>query len=577
MKYLLKTLFSLSLTFYLFNASAASTHDIKVARMLNDIDRIKHTFEAGYAPARWKKMHGNWDLNKAVEFTKERILNSTQISSKEFQQILRDFLSTTRDYHVQIFFTSSESAYLPFTVKGVNNKYFISWVDEEALSPNTYSISVGDELVEFDGKPVAEVVSQLKRNLGTESNRQTDQSLAEINLTSRRGLKGDYVPKGPVQITVKSTQTGISHYYQLMWDYESEVIKNPLDFSYFQDLALPLSDVSQKVKWITETEMLNPLYELYEENNLARPGLGTERTFVPPLGPVLWEYEDPTFKAYIYQHELGYKVGYVRIPSYSKGTKEKVEKFGQLMNILQENTEALVIDQVNNPGGMVLYQYLLLSTLTDKPFHTPKHRINITQEDVLQAHIEFNLLDKIKSDKEASNLFPEEAFFNTYEYCLFLKEFKRFIIEEWNAGRSFTKPTYLDGVDFINPHSKYCYKKPILILINELDFSGGDFVPAILQDNKRAQLFGTRTAGAGGCVTRFNFANLNGIARVCYTWSIAERVNGNKIEDLGVSPDYEYQISEEDLKYGFKGYQSAVNTALQGLLSTKPLPKKDSF
>jgi C-terminal processing protease CtpA/Prc len=110
------------------------------------------------------------------------------------------------------------------------------------------------------------------------------------------------------------------------------------------------------------------------------------------------------------------------------------------------------------------------------------------------------------------------------------------------------------------------------MLINELDFSGGDFCPAILQDNKRAVLFGSRTSGAGGFVTTSTFPNENGIMQFSYTGSLAERPDSLlKIENLGVLPDIAYKLTVEDLQNGYQGYISAINEAIENLFENKEI------
>ncbi len=256
----------------------------------------------------------------------------------------------------------------------------------------------------------------------------------------------------------------------------------------------------------------------------------------------------------------------MRIPRYRGGAYE-VDIFARIIAYLEKNTSALVIDQVNNPGGSVYYLYALTSLLTNEPLHTPKHRMTITQEDVAFALKYEQLFASIRSDDDARSLLGDsmDGYPMTYQTSQFMLNFFRFIINEWNNGRTLTQPYYLYGVDSINQHPQTRYTKPILVLVNRLCFSGGDFFPAILQDNKRVTLFGSKTAGAGGYVDTFYYANPFGIADIDYTGSIAERIDNNPIENLGVTPDIYYDITENDLQTNYSGYVQAVLDAVEAL------------
>jgi C-terminal processing protease CtpA/Prc len=102
------------------------------------------------------------------------------------------------------------------------------------------------------------------------------------------------------------------------------------------------------------------------------------------------------------------------------------------------------------------------------------------------------------------------------------------------------------------------YTKKIIVLINELCFSAGEFLAAILQDNKRALLFGVRTAGAGGCAKRICIPNDLGVGDISMTWTIAQRTNGQPIEGVGVHPDVSYSVTAEDIRSGYANYRQAL-------------------
>jgi hypothetical protein len=165
----------------------------------------------------------------------------------------------------------------------------------------------------------------------------------------------------------------------------------------------------------------------------------------------------------------------------------------------------------------------------------------------------------------------------TQKFMQLLVKFSRFVLEQFNTRHNrFTEPIWLWGVDDIDPAPKASerYTKPILLLINELDFSGGDFFPTIMQDNHRATTFGVRTAGAGGVVNSHEVENQLGIADFSTTGTLAIRANGQPIENLGVKPDIDYAFTAKDIKTGFAECRLNILKALKGLMGSQPAPEK---
>jgi len=577
-------------------SSGSADNQATKNKMIGDLDSIQNTLELDYAPAEWKKTYFGWDLQTEIDLAKQEVLATNQITVKQFQRIVARFFKSIKDYHVSVHFYSTEAASLPFRVQGAEGRYFITWVDSSIM--HNYPLKRGDEILTFGNLPIQEAIAQLKALEYGNPESATDQALAETSLTRRMASKGHIVPNGSVEITVKSPggrQGGRNtHSYQMDWDYFPELVANR--FNSDQDELDATSQLLAKHPFLCKkwyTPIMDSLDAFYKQkkaratsasadlNQIASPlasdededPIGGRKSFVPILGPLTWESSsDSLFHAYIFKGPNNRRIGYIRIPSYDDRDLDKnAEEFKDFINLFQLKTDALVIDQVNNGGGQVFYMYGLLSILTNRPLLTTTEKSFITQKEVWDA-ISLSLeAESITTDSDAQLCFGESIFGLPVDMTLInsLKNYAQLIIDTWNAGKSMMGPSHLLGIESIPPNPNGGYTKPILVLINSLDFSCADFFPALLQDNKSATIFGSTTAGAGGSVTKHSYPNRFGIAFYAYTQSIAARANNRPIENYGVTPDIEYNITAHDLQNNFAGYKAAVNDALKTLLPVK--------
>ncbi|MFA6318813.1 MAG: protease-like activity factor CPAF [Elusimicrobiota bacterium] len=560
-------------------------------KMVGTLYKVASIFSEHYAPVEWKRQQFQLDLKREFEKAVAVILAEPNIGTRRFQSLLVDFTAAMKDYHVGITFHSTEKAKLPLLIMGAEGRYFIAYIDREKLPLESFPLKEGDEVVEFDGVPTAKAVSALARGR-TGNTAETDLRLAEITLTHRSRRMGEEVPQGKVVMKVRD-RAGKVFEVTMDWDYTPEQV--PIDVP-VRDGGLDFHAVSGRTaeSWDSAgsgpggrsrlRDLLarvmswtsHPLTSLFAQWRAAAPAnpfaMGSPRGFLPTLGPVAWKAKgDNPFDAYIYTDRQGRKFAHVRIPDYNGG-EEEAHAFGLLMNRFQKDPEVqgLVIDQTNNPGGNLFYVYALASRLTDKPLSAPKHRIIVDESDAAWA---LETLDKFSDPAKLEDEIEEMAESDewsgypvTPSFVDLIAKFARFILSELGAGRRLTGPTHMWGVDDIQPApAKERFTKPILILVNELDFSGGDFFPAIMQDNGRAAIMGVRTSGAGGAVKPFEIANQFGIASLAATWTIALRKDGRPIENLGVTPDIPYALTAKDFQTGFGPYRLAVNEAMAKL------------
>lgn len=546
-------------------------------RMKNELEFIKGVFEVNYAPLEWKKDYVDLDLDLVFDKAKEKI--TPQTTTKQYQQILRTLFNSMCDYHVGVSFYSTESAHLPFMVKGAEGRYFICDIDREELPVTLFPFYEGDEIVAFDNKPIAKVLEQLRvQECGLGNTLETDQAITEKMLTHRLGEKGHCVPSGDAELRIKKYGTDDVFKVFIPWQYSKELV---------QDSAKLLNSSQQTTATFSEWDhdpircmkesslfdkmMVYPLWKRSFSDFDNKHYIGSRKSYIPLLGKKLWESsKEGHFYAYAFQTGTGKRIGYIRIAHYM-GDEQEVEEFCKHIKLLDNRTDALIIDQINNPGGSVFYLYALASALTNKPLTTPKHHMSLTQEEVYMAVTVLPQLEDIKNLKQAKECFGDTlgGYPVTMETVILMKTCLKFIINEWNSGKTHTGLTHLFGVDKIKPHPKARYTKPILLLTNSLDFSGGDFFPAIMQDNNRATIMGERTAGAGGYVQRTMYPNRNGVAEFHFTASIAKRDNSQPIENLGVTPDIIYQLTANDLENKYEDYCEQIVQTVELIIENR--------
>lgn len=527
--------------------------------MLKDLEVIEQTFNVKYAPKEWKYEFSGWDLHEQMNIAKNKVKDSSNITLKDYQRIIRDFFNSTKDFHVGVSFYSTEFSVLPFRMESAEGRYFIAYaLDSKHFAPYmNYELNKGDEVLAIDGIPVAQAIEQFKNDEFQGLTSPSDHAIAVTAFTTRMGNHGHLTPEGPITITVKHKGTKKIATYDLIWIHNPDEIPNILvtntralkEQSSFYKKEMTSAYFA---KWKDTKALTKKILKKVEDQD--DKFIGSVKSSLPPLGKEIWKSSFGSFfDAKIYQIR-DKKIGFVRIPHYM-GSAQDFQDFVQIIDHLEKNSDLLVIDQLNNPGGMVFFTYALASVLTDKPLYVPKQKISINQSDLFDASQERQGLEKITNDEEAIQEIGTSIVGYPVNHRLvqnFLS-YSDFIAAEWKAGRAITENGYLYGIDLIYPHTTH-YTKPIYILINELDFSGGDFFPAILQDNKRATVLGNGTGGAGGFVINHAFQNLFGIESFRLTGSLAERLNGKPIENLGVTPDVKIEVTSRDLQENYVDY-----------------------
>jgi C-terminal processing protease CtpA/Prc len=257
------------------------------------------------------------------------------------------------------------------------------------------------------------------------------------------------------------------------------------------------------------------------------------------------------FFAALYKYR-GKTILLVRQATYSPELSDStmIGAYQALLDQYEEFADVLVIDQTFNPGGSVDYAEKFFRLFV-KPRQEAKSAVQAMNVDRRWVRT-FNEWAQafLAKDQELSNRFLLRA---------------KQIDDALNSGLSITSPMTLFSKATITGDPVFTWKKPVLVLANELSGSCGDFFPFLMKENGIAKIFGERTMGLGGNVEEV-VTLPNSQARISLTRGLATLYSetgiykdSDYIENKGVEPNFPHKLTFDDFLSGFPDYLDAVS------------------
>ncbi len=567
--------------------------------MEGEVATLANKYRLRYGPAPVKKADFGWDVDKEEAKSKDAIAKATADASQPqeamfaaCQRVLVDFANAMNDYHVSLHLLRTSAARLPFAIRPIGDGYAISVINRQKLPKSDFPFEPGDEIVAVDGRPVKDVVADNLKLL-PRSNAIADRATAAKMLTVLRGEVGAPMPTETTRNFTIKRADGSTTSHDLAWNITAERIKTKPAGSGILNVrsTAPKADVSSldmTAYRVIDKEALAEAESADEAD--VDPFLSAGRkTLLPDLGPIIFRTsEKEPFDAYVYRTPEGKNVGVIRLPEFSPDEAPKLDKyvdaFAELIEKLEATTDALIIDQQNNPGGYFFYMMSLLSMLSPQPMKMPKQNEKITPAEVAQADELLQELEKVTDDKSARKALGKAIAGLSVSYDLVekMRAHSRHILKQAELGKDFTDAFPLAGIGVVNPSSRATYSKPILCLVNATCYSCGDFFPSALQQNKRAVIMGETTAGAGGYVVREKYLNKAGIDYITITGSVADLADKDpsRVEDplegRGVKPEIAYSPTLRDLREDGADMAEAVNLTVAAMIEAAEKAEKES-
>ena len=200
-----------------------------------------------------------------------------------------------------------------------------------------------------------------------------------------------------------------------------------------------------------------------------------------------------------------------------------------------KNTDGLIIDIRGNGGGSRKPIYTLLPYFLRSPKVININVLRIDKENDPDVNEPIGQLEKRMS-------YPEKSIHWTSEEQKTIALFKQHFKAEWNFDKNkFSKWHY----SVVSPNGDY-YNKPVVILMDENNFSASDIFLGAFKGSRNITLLGSKSGGGSG------FANLKFLyhSGIMYLLSrmASFQPNGKLYDGNGILPDKEIRVTLNDIK-----------------------------
>ena len=524
---------------------AQLTMDQKIA----DFQYMASLYAKRYGPYEWKRDVIKFDLlNIGPWLTK---INATK-DDLQFFDVMSEYVSSLNDAHDVYTVPANFVARLNFSVDIYDGALLVDSITRSRLPASDFPFQIGYELVSIDGVDAQRILDGLLRYEIAANPRSTRRLAAQL-LTTRPQVLIATAPNVPESSMVAFRRPdGGMESYRIPW----------------ANTGLPLTTVGLYPTAAPGAEKRSdedePSYMalLRRLQNCRLPDRGYDRTvlgfgarapiFAPALAALgdgfkqrLGTVASDTFYSGVFQGGQ-YKIGFIRIPDYAPANQlDALTQFVNEIVFFQANTDGLIIDEMRNPGGSVAYANTLLSLLMPFYWTAIGFEVRATSEWVIEIS---SAVEQAKAQGAPPDIIA------------LLQSLKDGIQQANHEYRGRTGSIALDDVllgrapAMDSRGNVIAYTKPLMVLVDELSASGGDYFPATIQDNARGPLFGLRTMGAGGNVEDWEAGSYSqGLTRV--TESLMSRNIDvvtldfpvtRYVENVGVRPDINYDYMTRD-------------------------------